>query len=499
MLEVFNRVRSTIARPTENPFLNGGWLPVDTEWTASTPDLKVAGEIPKDLAGLYVRNSHVPVHESIGRYHPYDGDGMLHAIRFRDGKAVFRNRWIRTTGFLAEQAAGKSLWPGIVEPRRAARRGWGSIGAMKDNAGTDVIVHAGKVLAAMSQCSEPYRLDPDTLETLGPDDRWARRLQPQGICSHFKVDEHTGEMMIFNFGEQAPYMHYGVVSPDNELVHYEPIELPGPRWPHDMGMTEHYSILHDLPMFFDEEILRQGGHRLRFHRDLPSRFGVIPRFGTNRDIRWFEAQPCYLLHLSNCYEDGDEIVMDGCIQYEPVPDMSGLPKDGYARLVAMTSLHDKKTLMHRWRFDLKTGRTVEHDLDDQVTEFPMANGRHAGRPYRYSYNAIPQEGFWLLDGLKKYDLQTGRTQTYMMPPGCHVSEAPFAPRIGAKDEDDGYLITFVTNTHTMKGECAIFDARDITVGPICRIFLPDHVATGAHAYWAPDSVLADTDALGIAD
>ena len=54
---------------------------------------------------------------------------------------------------------------------------------------------------------------------------------------------------------------------------------------------------------------------------MPSRFGVIPRFGSNADVRWFEAEPCYLLHLSNCYEDGDEVVMDGCIQPNPIPDM----------------------------------------------------------------------------------------------------------------------------------------------------------------------------------
>jgi carotenoid cleavage dioxygenase len=55
-------------------------------------------------------------------------------------------------------------------------------------------------------------------------------------------------------------------------------------------MTEHYSIRRPA------DVLRpgaagQGRHRLRFYRDIPSRFGIIPRFGTNADVRWFEAQP----------------------------------------------------------------------------------------------------------------------------------------------------------------------------------------------------------------
>ena len=162
--------------PSDNPYLNGGHQPTDNEWTASTPELKVIGEVPKDLNGVYLRNGHNQIHAPLGKYHPFDGDGMVHGMHFAQGVATYRNRFVRTTGFMAEAAAGESLWPGIIEPRRAVRRGWGSIGAMKDNAGTDVKVHGGRALAAMSQCSEPYRMDPITLETLGPDTNWARLL-----------------------------------------------------------------------------------------------------------------------------------------------------------------------------------------------------------------------------------------------------------------------------------------------------------------------------------
>ena len=88
-------------------------------------------------------------------------------------------------------------------------------------------------------------LDPVTLETLGPDADWAR-LIPDGVSAHDKIDVRTGEMMFFNYPERFPYMHYGVIDRDNRLVHYAPIELPGPRWPHDMGITERYTVLHDF-------------------------------------------------------------------------------------------------------------------------------------------------------------------------------------------------------------------------------------------------------------
>ena len=147
MLEVVNRVRLTIHPDNDNPWLQGPFAPNATEYNADTGSLRVIGEIPRDLDGMYVRNTHNQVHEPMGIYHPFDGDAMLHAIHFKDGKATYRNRFVQTTGFLAEAAAGKSLWPGLLQPELATRRGWGAIGAMKDNAGTDIACHAGKLLA----------------------------------------------------------------------------------------------------------------------------------------------------------------------------------------------------------------------------------------------------------------------------------------------------------------------------------------------------------------
>ena len=123
MLEVHYKARQTCL-PSDNPYLTDAWQPTDTEWTATSPDLQVIGEVPKDLNGIYLRNGHNQIHAPIGRYHPFDGDGMVHALRFNAGAVEYRNRWIRTTGFMAEQAAGKSLWPGIIEPGRAVRRGY---------------------------------------------------------------------------------------------------------------------------------------------------------------------------------------------------------------------------------------------------------------------------------------------------------------------------------------------------------------------------------------
>ena len=78
-----------------NPFLAGNLAPVTEEVTAF--DLPVTGTLPADLDGRYLRNGPNPygvINEE--KYHWFSGDGMVHGIRIRDGKAEwYRNRWVR--------------------------------------------------------------------------------------------------------------------------------------------------------------------------------------------------------------------------------------------------------------------------------------------------------------------------------------------------------------------------------------------------------------------
>ena len=183
-IERIATVTSTI-KANDHPYMNGAWRPTYTEYNAT--DLEVIGAIPRDIDGVYVRTTENPVHEPIGRYHPFDGDGMIHIMSFTDGKAEYRNRFVRTKAFEAEAEAGGSLWAGLMEsPARSLRKGWGAQGSLKDASSTDVVVHAGKILSTFYQCGEGYRLDPYTLEQFGTES-WTPL---DGISAHAKLDEN---------------------------------------------------------------------------------------------------------------------------------------------------------------------------------------------------------------------------------------------------------------------------------------------------------------------
>lgn len=471
-------IKSTITS-WEHPYLSGAWTPNYEEYNAT--NLEVIGEIPADLDGVYLRNTENQIHESIGRYHPFDGDSMVHSMCFSDGTATYRNRFTQTAGFLAEQKAGKSLWAGLMEhPSKSLRPGICAQEGLKDSSSTDIIVHAGRALSTFYQCGEGYRLDPYTLEQMGAES-W---VPTDGISAHPKVDLRTGELLFFNYSKNAPYMHYGVVGADNKLKHYVPISVPGPRLPHDMAFTENYSILNDLPVFWDANQLKNGNHIVRFHENTPTRFGVIPRFGQPGDVKWFEAAPTYVLHWLNAWEEGDEIVLLGYFQDKPVPASRLDAPRGFERMMAYLDQWAIQPRLHKWRFNLRTGVTVEERLDDRTLEFGIINAGYGGIKNRFGYSANPMPGWFLFTGITKHDFLTGQSSSVDMGEYRTCSEAAFAPRTTSSGEDDGYLITFVTDMARDQSECVVIDAQDIESGPVCRIILPHRICAGTHATWA---------------
>jgi carotenoid cleavage dioxygenase len=97
--------------------------------------------------------------------------------------------------------------------------------------------------------------------------------------------------------------------------------------------------------------------------------------------------------------------------------------------------------------------------------------------------------------LVKYNNDTGQSQQWDYGPGVFGSEAVFAPKPGAdrsSEEDDGYVLTLVTDTRNWNSDCLVFDARDITRGPLARVRMPQRVPAGFHATWAAGEDLFQT-------
>ena len=160
-----------------------------------------------------------------------------------------------------------------------------------------------------------------------------------------------------------------------------------------------------------------------------------PAAAAPADIRWFEADPTYVLHFTNAYEEGDEIVLDGFFQGEPpsgrhagpatVAEGSGSwPWTGSARL-------------HRWRLNLVTGACKEERLSRPDHRVRHDQRAVRGRQHRYTYAATGKPGWFLFDGLVKHDLLTGAEEHFPFGEGVFGSETAMAPRVGSPARTTG--------------------------------------------------------------
>lgn len=470
--------QAAAALEEENPYLTGKFAPITTEIVVEEPE--VIGEIPSDLEGMFLRNGSNPKYKPKGKYHWFDGDGMIHGMLIRDGKATYRNRFIQTAGLAREDEAGDSLYKGIMEPPDFSHPG----GPFKNTANTDLIYHDGRLLALWWLGDKAHHVRLPDLETIGTVDFCGKLAR--GITAHPKNDPRTGEMIFFDYDLRPPFMNYGVVNAEGEIVHQTPIELPGARLQHDIAITENYSILLDMPMYWDPELLMRGKQKVVYNKEMPGRIGVIPRHGDGDSVRWFETDAFYMYHTINAYEDNGAILLVGCRIDNPIPSSRENPENK-PRL----SFLQMEPYLTRWRLDLETGLVKQETLDDVTSEFPRTNDTTLGSYQRYSYNPrIAQQPQLLFDGLIKYDLKTGGSETLEYGEACWGGEASFAPRTNALDEDDGYLLTFLYDEMNDNSELIIVDAKDVAAGPVARIQIPQRVPIGYHTRWVSSDELA---------
>ena len=451
-----------------NPLLTGNYAPVHQEVTAD--NLTIIGELPCELFGMYVRNGPNPQFPPIGDYHWFDGDGMLHAVQLQNGKASYLNRYVQTKGFQIERKRGQAIWLGLLEDklwRNFLQRVWYRL-LFKNVSNTSLVWHAGRLLS-LWEAGKPYRISVPDLETVGPD-----TFDGQLTCAftaHPKVDPVTGEMMFIGVSPvQKPYLQYGIVSSEGMIQQIMPIDLPNPVLIHDFAITENYTVFMDLPLLFDKKRMLRGKMPIRFAPDVPSRFGIMPRHGDQTAIRWFDVSLCYVFHVLNAYERGDEVIVIACRMAEthllqpPIREISNL---------------------YRWRFNMKSGMVQEEALDDTICDFPRLNETRVGRPLQYGYTTeyMVQEQIITMHSLIKYDLINEQREIHPFGPNRYGGEAVFVPRPGSEVEDDGWLLTYIHDEDSNCSELLVIEAQNMECEPLARVMLPQRVPYGFHGIW----------------
>ncbi len=430
----------------QTPFwLQDNFAPVFEEVTLT--DLKVKGEIPESLSGRLLRNGANP--QTGWSDHWFLGNGMLHGVEIREGKANrYRNRYVKTPLFLNPDA---NVMDSLTDMSMST-------------ANTHILHHAGKIMA-LEEGHWPFVVD-DQLETIGPNN-FDGKLE-RGFTAHPKTCAKTGELLAFYYSMMPPYLTYYRISPTGELLQVEPITVPGATMIHDFNVTENYVIWMDLPALWNLEGLADNGIPIIWDESYGARLGVVPRNGGDADVTWYDIDLCYVFHPMNAYEDGNKIVLD-------VSRMDDAMKpDSYS-----------PPMLYRWVIDLDAGTVKEAQLDDRSVDFVRVCDTKVGQKNQFGYGAAFFKDLPVAEGFMKYDLEAGTSRFHDLQ-GGQGSEPVFVKDPAGSQEDDGWVMSYVHRPETNESEIVIVDARNFDDSPVARIHIPARIPAGFHGNWVPD-------------
>ena len=448
-------------------YLAGNYAPVTEEVTAF--DLPIEGELPIELNGRYLRNGPNPIGDvDPTTHHWFMGDGMVHGIRLREGKAEwYRNRWVGSKR-VAEQRGDTDI----------AGPNW------NDNPvgpNTNVGGFAGTTWAMVEAGGCPVELTYE-LDTVGRND--FNGTLPGAFTAHPKVDPDSGEMhaMVYAWGQWMDHVQYVVVGPDGRVTRTVDVPLPGMTMLHDMSLTGRYAVVYDQPCTVDLDLAFAGRFPFRWNPDYGNRVGLLPRDGEAADITWIDVPIGYSFHPLNSFDRPDGgVVIDLCV-FDKMFDEDILgPFENLPRL-------------ERWELDPQRRTVSTTVIDETPNEFPRVRGSLTAKPYRYGYCASPStepaQGWPTV----KHDLETGRRWVFDHGPGRAAGEPVFVARSadsGATAEDDGWLVTYVHDLGKGTAEFVVMDAQDFDRGDyVAKVPLPQRVPFGFHGNWVSDRSVA---------
>jgi carotenoid cleavage dioxygenase-like enzyme len=467
----------------DNEFLKGYYEPLTFECDA--PDLVIEGEIPTDLNGTFYRNGPNPQVPPKNEYHFFTGDGMIHAFHFDNGRVSHKNRWARTERFKIERRVGESMFSGL-NPLDTDPKYLDFVLTDKEGVANTSVVHHGDRLLLLEEGHLPFEMDPDTLESHGAWNFYGKLATT--MSAHPKVDPVNGDMIFHAYMASGPFSDdlglYRVTS-DGHMVESHVFKAPYSAMVHDFVVTENYILFPVMPITGDLGRAMDGKPPFAWEPDKPTQLGVMPRNGTPDDVTWLEGDACYVFHFMNGHDKDGVITLEACHFDSPplFPMADGTPTP--------PNIHPS---LARWTIDLNepNPRVKMAYLADHGAEFPVIDPRFAMREYQHGWytssdRTIPAhipDSDVVYNSIVHFDVKSHKADSYAFKQG-YVAEPMFVPRSASAGEGEGYVLCCVYDIPTNTSALCVFDAQNISAGPMGKAWLSHRVPVSFHGTWRP--------------
>lgn len=448
----------------DNLYLEGPFAPVKQETTASTDQLVVSGQLPGDLNGLYLRNGPNPMHIANPRkHHWFIGDGMVHGLKLQGGQALwYRNRWV------GDNKVNKALGRPAIQ---------GKTRGIFDTVNTNVYGHAGRIWASVEAGPLPIELDGE-LQSVRHGLFDSAPTLP--FSAHPHLDPITGDLHAVCY-DAAKFnkLYYVRVNKAGQVDKTVTIPVKHGPMVHDCAITRSQVVVLDLPVTISFwELLKRSTFPYVWNPKHGARVGLLPREGHASDIRWLDVDPCYVFHPCNAYDLPDGGVVMDVVAHRHMFDTSRVGPET-----------DTAPRFERWTMPAHGKRVIREVISDQPQEFPRLNETLVGQPYRYAYAVgftVDTEGG---QPLFKHDLKERTTTTHVFGSHQKPGEFVFVPRPAARSEDDGWLIGFVFNLTSQRGEFHVIDALHMDGPAQAIVQMPVAIPMGFHGNWVCNQAL----------
>ncbi len=441
--------------------------------------LDVEGAFPDWLDGTFISNG--PGQFEVGDTdlgHWFDALAMLRGVRFDDGSVRYTNRFVRSEDFRAARDEGRvrRALPGTPADASALRRIYRTLtGAFQDNPSIGVVRLDGS-LYAVTESPIGIEIDPETLETIGRRDLTAG-LDADITLGHTHVENGTQWGLAAGFDRESTYTLFRRENGGEPDAVTRLVFDSHPPYVHAFALTERYAIVPEAPFGVDFGRLARGVPRGATFldaigpRDAPPRFHVLDR-ETGERVAAVRADPFFIYHFANAYEDGDEVVVDA-VAFADETAITGLTLSNLRSDDPDLPRGD----LVRFRLPLDGGDAERERLVRGPVEFPTIDyGRYNGRRYRYAYLAATGRGS-LPTAITKVDLDGPTTYTWAEP-DLHPGEPLFVPSPSPSAEDDGVLLSLGLDASAERSVLLCLDAG--TLIELARAELPHRLPYGFH-------------------
>lgn len=458
------------------PFLKSNFAPIDRE--VDLLKLNIRGEIPAGLSGTFYRSGPNQRFAPASDYHWFEADGMIHAFEIGGGKVSYRNRWMRTRKWEAEDKAGRSLFAGFGDPKRSDP----SVAGIPFNVNNTAMVHHHGRLYALEEGSPPFEFEAGTLRSLGT--RTFDNQLSGPMTAHPKIDPMTGELVVYGYaahGRGSPDVSWAIISPQGAVTRAGVVHGPYCGFMHDFVLTQNFMIFPFFPATQSVERQNAGLPYTAWEAGRGTHYAVVRRDGTG-DVRWFRQEDRFAYHVMNGHDDGTKITFDLVIgnHIGNFPNADGTAPDPNMKISRLS----------RVTLDLasNTEAVQQKTLDDIYVDFPLTDPRNVSLPYRVGFAGgvlDPNEGAIGWNAVVRYDMQSGKREAYSFGPGTASWEPLFVPRSSDAPEGDGWLLSLVYRAAGQTSELAIFDSGGVESGPIATVDIPHRVPFGFHGLFVP--------------